>query len=113
MSGFKLVRAEGRGRHADVLFLAARIGKAQIDELHVFVFDQLKYVFWSHFSSFESRWVSYGVQTKKAFSSRSKLKTFIVSRLPARRCTGNTRLYRKSHVFVHLEAHAGLKRATK
>src|SRR5262249_39611783 len=48
VAGFKFLRTESLDRHADVLFLAARIRKAQVDEFDVFILDSLEYFFWSH-----------------------------------------------------------------
>ncbi len=46
MAGFEFVRAEGCDGHADVLFLAARIGEAKVNEFDVLIFNCLEYLFW-------------------------------------------------------------------
>src|SRR6185295_16708396 len=43
---FRLV--EVLHRHADVLLLAARIGKAEVDELYFLLFDELQYIIRRH-----------------------------------------------------------------
>jgi hypothetical protein len=48
MAVFELVHAEGGDRHANVLFLAARIGEAEVHELDFLVLDQLEYVLGGH-----------------------------------------------------------------
>ena len=48
VTGFELFRAEGFGRHAHVLFLAARVGETEIDEFNVLFLDQLENFFCRH-----------------------------------------------------------------
>ena len=40
----ELVLGELLGRHGDVLLLAARVGEAEVDELHLLVLDHFQYV---------------------------------------------------------------------
>jgi hypothetical protein len=44
----ELFEAEGGNRHADVLFLAADIGEAEVDEFDHLFLDQLDYILWCH-----------------------------------------------------------------
>jgi hypothetical protein len=46
MTGLELVHREHFGRHRDVLFLAAGIGKAKVDELDLLLFEHLQHVGW-------------------------------------------------------------------
>jgi len=57
VTGFEFVRAEGFDWHADVLFLAAGVGKAEVDEFDVLILDCLEYFFCSHkfFPLYETR----------------------------------------------------------
>src|SRR5262245_14068352 len=48
MAGFEFLGAESFDGHADVLFLAARIGKAEVNEFDVLIFDCLEDLFWGH-----------------------------------------------------------------
>ena len=48
MAGFEFLRSKRLDRDAHVLFLAARVGKAEIDEFNVLILDCLEYVFWGH-----------------------------------------------------------------
>jgi hypothetical protein len=47
VTGLKFFRAEGFYWHADVLFLAARVGETKINEFDVLILDRLEYLFWS------------------------------------------------------------------
>ena len=48
VAGFEFLRSKRLDRDAHVLFLAARVGKAEIDEFNVLILDCLEYVFWGH-----------------------------------------------------------------
>ncbi len=48
MAVFKFVHAEMGNRHANVLFLAARVGEAEIDKTNFLFFNQLEYFLGGH-----------------------------------------------------------------
>src|SRR5262245_31476343 len=51
MAGLELLRPECFDWHAHMLFLASGVGKAQVDEFDIFIFDRLKNLFRGHFFS--------------------------------------------------------------
>src|SRR5205085_9266669 len=97
VTGLEFFRAESLHRNADVLFFAARIGEAKIDEFDLFVFDGLKNFIWSHVFSFSwlssVRWSSEmntnntGLSTNKKSPRPKKSAEDFTVHLPARRRT--------------------------
>src|SRR6185436_20232884 len=84
--GFELILAESLDGHTDVLFLAARIGKAEIHEFDVFIFDGLEYLFWGHIFPLGKRATA---QHGQIWSLISELENFVTSSSwLVRRCTG-------------------------
>jgi hypothetical protein len=48
----ELLRAEGLGGYRDVLLLAARVGKPEVDELDLLLLDHLQYIVRGHAHGF-------------------------------------------------------------
>jgi hypothetical protein len=73
MAVFELVHREHLGRHRDVLFLAAGIGKAKVDELDLFLFDHFQHVGWgSHCDLLVEAGKSRGSGAKERRSCKSQ-----------------------------------------
>src|SRR5688500_2863946 len=73
MTLLELVHREDLGWHRHVLFLAAGVGKAKVDELDLFLFEHLQHVGWGvHCVLLVEAWKSEGFAAKTGGGRKSQ-----------------------------------------